>query len=155
MFALNLPGQAPEVAPLGMGFEVLLGKQWQNPETQDWVQWEERHLVTHSYAVAAQKLKGLRQRLEKAELALAKLAAKPVADACRLQQQAEAALKRYRLTACFDLAVVPSTLTVAKSRRGYPDPSCQTSAQASFLLTFQPRQSAIDEVKRLAGGAFM
>lgn len=104
---LQLPHQSSADIPLGVGFEMVLGKQWWDESTGTWVRWTERHLVVHSYAVAERKLLTLQQRLDEVELALAKLAAKPHKDCCKLTNQAQAILKRYRLQACFELHISP------------------------------------------------
>ena len=91
--------------PIGVGFEMELGKQWFDEQTGTWVRWLERHLVVHSYALATRKIAGLQQRLAKAELALAKLAAKPYDDCCVLINKAQAILKRYQLQSCFELEI--------------------------------------------------
>ncbi len=146
---IRLPQQAEDEEPIGVGFEMVLGKRWQTPNKQ-WVTWEERHLVVHSFDVAHTEMDAFNRRIEKADMALAKLAAKPVAKACDLEQAATALLKRHRLTDCFDIQVRPSSLTVS----GTPSPSAPCisgESPPSFLLHYQQCPDAIEQAQLLMG----
>jgi hypothetical protein len=66
-----------------------------NPETRQWVRWHERYLVVYSENFANSQLRGLEQRLNAAENALLKLAAKPGKDLVQLDEKIEAILKRH------------------------------------------------------------
>lgn len=146
---IRLPHQTDDEEPVGVGFEMVLGKRWQSP-AQCWVQWEERQLVVHSFAVAQTQIEHFNQRLEKAETALAKLAAKPVLKACELEQKATTVLKRYRLTDCFELQVRPSSLTISGAKP--PSAPCVNGeSPPTFLLHYQQRPQAIEQLQLLMG----
>ncbi|MEQ8957324.1 MAG: hypothetical protein RLP02_05270 [Coleofasciculus sp. C2-GNP5-27] len=51
--------------------EIPLGSLWFSTENQQWHRWSERWLVIRSHALAMRQIKGLQQRLQKAEAALA------------------------------------------------------------------------------------
>ncbi len=128
---------------------MILGHRWQASDGQ-WIQWDERQLVVHSFAVAETELKQFNARLDKAETALAKLAAKPVAQACAVEQKAAALLKRYRLSDCFDLQVRPCSLTLAADNP--PTAPCVSSeSPTTFLLHYEPCPQAIEQVKLMMG----
>ena len=94
-----LPEEAEETdPPLGIGFEVPLGSLWFDPDEQEWHRWSERWLAVCSYAQRERQLKGLSQRLGKAEQALKKLADRPGKDAIVLEKKVTEILKRYRVT---------------------------------------------------------
>ena len=69
---------------LGQGFEVPLGSLWFDDDNQEWHRWSERWFAICSYALRDRQLKGLSQRLLKAEQALKKLADRPGKDAVAL-----------------------------------------------------------------------
>lgn len=72
-----LPYQDKSETGVGEGFEVPLGSLWLDPDTGQWHRWSQRWLVIRSHALAQRQIKGLEQRLQKAEKALVSLAAKP------------------------------------------------------------------------------
>ncbi len=94
-----LPNQEQNKIPVGEGFEVPLGSLWldPDPDTGEWHRWLERWLVIRSHALAQRQIKGLEQRLQKAETALVSLAAKPGQDIKVLQEKVEQILKRHRV----------------------------------------------------------
>jgi hypothetical protein len=65
---------------IGEGFEIPLGSLWLDPHSKQWHRWLERWLVIRSHALAARQIKGLEQRLQKAEKALTQFASKPGTD---------------------------------------------------------------------------
>ncbi len=149
---ITLPGQDPSEPAIGVGFEMELGQYWLDPETGETHGWSERYLVVRSDALAKRQRQGLNKRLQNAEQALSKLAAKSHRERCKLQAQAEAILKRYRLTqmVTFELH--------CQQRTRYPRPgrpSTQTPSDAiieeRFTLTFERQAQAIDEAETLAG----
>ncbi|MGH2416429.1 MAG: DUF4277 domain-containing protein, partial [Microcystaceae cyanobacterium] len=74
---IRLPQQDADAPSVGQGFEVELGKFWLQPTPQKWRHWHERHLVIYSSSLATAQKRGLHQRLDQAQAALTKLAAKP------------------------------------------------------------------------------
>lgn len=84
--------------PLGRGFEVPLGSLWFDLDNQEWHRWSERWLAICSYALRDRQLKGLSQRLLKAEQALKKLADRPGKDAVALEKKVTKIVQRYRVT---------------------------------------------------------
>jgi len=146
---IRLPQQAKDEEPIGVGFEMVLGKRWQAPDNH-WITWEERQLVVHSFDVAHTELKTFNRRIEKVETALAKLAAKPTANACELEKAAMAVLKRHRLTDCFEIQVRPSSLTVSGAKASSA-PCVNGEAPPSFLLHYQQSPDAIEQAQLLMG----
>jgi hypothetical protein len=55
---------------------VELGKFWFKEDTNKWVRWHERYLVVDSQSFAASAIRGQQQRINTAQTALNKLAAK-------------------------------------------------------------------------------
>lgn len=147
---IRLPSQNEDELPLGVGFEMVMGKRWQDDD-ENWLNWEERHLVVHSYAVAQKELDRFNDRLQKADDALAKLAAKPVQKACELERKANAIVKRYRLSDCFELKVQSSSLSLGKAN--VADIPCVTSESPTpwFLLHYQQLPEAIAQTQLLMG----
>ena len=82
-----LPNREDNKIPVGEGFEVPLGSLWLDPDTGQWHRWSERWLVIRSHALAQRQIKGLEQRLQKAEKALVSLAARPGQNAQILQEK--------------------------------------------------------------------
>ncbi|WP_262561338.1 hypothetical protein [Acaryochloris sp. CCMEE 5410] len=115
---IRLPTQDANEAAVGKGFEVELGQFWYHPDTQEWVQWHERYLVVYSQSFAAAQIQGLQQRLERAQNALDKLAAKPGKEPEELNLKVEAILKRHRVKEffCVSLNVETDTQTVIWDR---------------------------------------
>ena len=101
--SIRLAHQTPEDPPIGVGFEMELGKLWQTPDSKTDFQWIERYLLMHSYALAERQIQALKRRLEKAEASLTKLSAKLSEDRCKLQNEAQAILKRHRVQDFFSL----------------------------------------------------
>ena len=156
-WVLNPPAAAEEIclelsnpaaASIGLGFEMEVGKLWSDPDTQESFHWSERYLVVRSDALAKKQIRGLHQRLERAEQALAKLAAKPVDDEERLQSQARAILKRYRVSDSFRIDITYQLLT---HYRGPGRPKDGLGIEIQYGLTFERQLQAIDTAERLAG----
>ena len=149
---LTLPGQDPSKPAIGVGFEMELGQYWSDPETGETHCWSERYLVVRSDALARRQRQGLHKRLKNAEKALSKLAAKSHRERCKLQAQADAILKRYRLTQMVSFEVH------CQQHTRYPKPgrpSTQAPSEAiieeRFTLSFARQAQAIDEAETLAG----
>jgi hypothetical protein len=82
---------------IGEGFEIPLGSLWLDPHSKQWHRWLERWLVIRSHALAARQIKGLEQRLQKAEKALTQFASKPGTDAQSLQEKVDRLLESDRV----------------------------------------------------------
>ena len=136
------------------GFEMTLGKFWQNPETQQWIVWDERHLVVFSQKLADAAIRGQRSRLEKAQTDLAKLAAKPGEDLEYLNQRVEAIQKRYRTRELLNVTMSAETFTETRYiRRGRPTPESPTEQieRRRLQLGVEVQSEAIEQFKQLAG----
>ena len=151
---IRLPQQDAAEQAVGRGFEVELGKFWFNPETQKGVQWHERYLVVYSHSLATAQIRGLQQRLDQAQTALEKLAAKPGHDLEQLNQQAAASLKRHRVTEFFALTTTEEILTetryVGRGRPTAKSPTQQVS-RVHLQLQFSRQSAAITQAEHLAG----
>jgi len=151
---IRLPRQDKKEPAVGKGFEVELGKFWWNPETNKWVRWHERHLVVYSNTLATATIRGQQHRLEKAQLALSTLAAKPGEDLEKLHQKLEAILKRHRVKEFFSITTTTETLTETRYLgRGRPtaqSPKEQVT-RIKLQLQFQLQSAAIAQSEQLAG----
>jgi transposase len=154
LVGIRLPRQVADEPDVGKGLEIELGKFWFNAETKEWVRWDERYLIVHSYNLAAAAIRGQEQRLEKAEAALSNLAAKLGDDLEQVNLKVEAILKRHRVT---EFLVVTTTVeTITETRyigRGRPTAkSVQEQVQRIHLqLKFHRKPTAIEEARQLAG----
>lgn len=149
---IRLPHAAEDEPAIGVGFEIELGKLQHGSEGTEAFHWLERYLVVRSDALAQRQQKGLHQRLEKAEQALSKLAAKPVTDHCVLKTKVQTLLKRYRVTDYFITQLNTESVT-RYSGPGRPSKK-DTSAQIiepQFRLQFERQAHAIDQAEQLAG----
>lgn len=151
---IRLPTQDASEAPVGKGFEVELGQCWHHPDTQEWVQWHERYLVVYSQSFATAQIRGLQQRLERAQIALDKLAAKPGKESDELNLKVEAILKRHRVKEFFCVSVTVETDTQNRSRgRGRPIRNSvkEEVTQIRLHLHIEQNTDAIAQAKQLAG----
>jgi transposase len=151
---IRLPKQDESEAAVGKGFEVELGQFWLNPSTAKWVRWHERYLVVHSQSLATAQKQGLNQRLEHAQAALEKLAAKPGQELEQLNLKVEAILSRHRVKEF--IAVTLSSQVVTQKRyggRGRPSSNSATEevTQIQLQLQFEQNIDAIEQAKQLAG----
>ncbi len=149
---IRLPHSAEDAPSMGVGFEVELGKLQHGSEVAEAFHWSERYLVVRSDALAQRQQKGLHQRLEKAEQALAKLASKPTKDHCRLKTQVQALLKHYRVNDYFVTHINSESVT-RHPRPGRPSKK-DTSRQiieSQFRLQFERQPDAIAQAEQLAG----
>ncbi len=153
---IRLPHHSPEDPPIGVGFEMELGKLWQDPDSQSQFHWSERYLLFHSYALGERQIQALNKRLEKAEVALTKLSAKLIEDRCKLENQAKAILKRYRVQKFFSLEFDSLGITDNK-----PSGQSNTSKRAKkatepivkkhFFLNFHRQEQIIQTTIQLTG----
>jgi transposase len=149
---IRLPHAAEDEPSMGVGFEIELGKLQQGSEGAEAFHWSERYLVVRSDSLAQRQQKGLHQRLEKAEQALAKLASKPVKDHCRLKTQVQSLLKHYRVNDYFATQINTESV-IRHSGPGRPSKK-DTSSQiieSQFRLQFERQPDAIAEAEQLAG----
>lgn len=151
---IRLPKQDEAEAAVGKGFEVELGRFWLNAHTSKWVRWQERYLVVYSKSLATAQERGLKQRLENAQTALKKLAAKPGQELEQLNLEVEALLNRHRVKEF--LCVTLISQVVSQTRyvgRGRPSPNSATEevTQIRLHLEFEQNTDAIEEAKQLMG----
>jgi transposase len=111
-------------------------------------------LVIHSEALAVRQIRGLHQRLARAEQSLAKLAKKPGDDPVALPQQIQAILKRHDVAAFLTVDV---QVHVRQEQRyvgpGRPGPNRTTRIieHKELGLSVQRQIQAIQEAETLAG----
>jgi transposase len=118
---IRLPKQAETEPAVGKGFEVELGQFWLNPSSTKWVRWQERYLVVYSQNLATAQQQGLKQRLDNAQAALSKLAAKPGEELEQLNLKVEAILSRHRVKEFIAVTLTAQEVTqTLYVRRGRP-----------------------------------
>jgi len=151
---IRLPRADEEEPAVGKGFEVELGKFWFNKETNKWVRWHERYLVVYSPSLAASAIRGQQQRINSAQTALNKLAAKPGEDLQALAHKVENILERYRVKDFF-LSSITEEITQQTRHvgRGRPSKNSPTESVTSICLQLHIQQvdAAIKEAETLAG----
>ncbi len=151
---IRLPRLDEEEPAVGKGFEVELGKFWFNEETNKWVRWHERHLVVYSQSLAASAIRGQQQRINSAQIALNKLAAKPGADLQVLAHKVENILERYRVKDFFNTTITEQIIQQTRHvGRGRPSKNSPTESVSSICLQLhiQLQDAAIKEAETLAG----
>ena len=149
---IRFPDSTEDEPAIGVGFEMELGKLEYASDTDESFHWLERYLVVRSDALAQRQQKSLRQRLDKTEQALNKLAAKPAKDHCALKTKVQTLLKRYRVSDYFTTEIYAETVT-RYARPGRPrakDPVCKIM-KSQFKLKFERQPAAITEAEQLAG----
>lgn len=149
-----LPNQDKSETAVGEGFEVPLGSLWLDPDTRQWHRWSERWLVIRSHALAQRQIKGLEQRLQKAEKALVSLAARPGQDAKILQEKVEQILKCHRVEE-YLLVSINKKIQYSKVYEGVGRPSLERAfrrvRKTTLTLSYQRIQTAITLFTTLAG----
>ena len=151
---IRLPKQDADEAAVGKGFEVELGQFWLHPDTPKWVRWHERYLVVYSQSLAKAQIRGLQQRLERAQTALEKLAVKPGKDSEELKLKVDAILKRHRVREFFSVSLTAKSHTQTRHiKRGRPTPNSATEEVTQIQLQLQLERNidAIEQAKQLAG----
>lgn len=151
---IRLPTQDANEAAVGKGFEVELGQFWYHPDTQEWVQWHERYLVVYSQRFATAQIQGLQQRLERAQKALDKLAAKPGKEPEELNLKVEAILKRHRVKEFFCVSLRVETYTQNRYMGpGRPIHNSVKEKVTQIRLHLQVKRDtdAIEQARQLAG----
>jgi transposase len=149
-----LPTQDQIDQPPAAGFEIPLGSLWLDPQNQQWHRWSERWLVMCSHALAQRQIKGLEQRLLKAEKALASLASKPGQDALALQEKVDRILKHHRVRE-YLLVAINKQIRYPKVYQGSGRPSpkrpCRRVRQTTLTLNYQRQETEIAKFSTLAG----
>jgi transposase len=146
---IRLPQQDDEEPAVGKGFEVELGKFWLNEETNKWVRWHERYLVVYSQSLATSAIRGQQQRINSAQTALNKLAAKPGEDRGELTQKVENILQRYRVKDFFSTMITEEiTHSTRHVGRGRPSKNSPTESVTSICLQLHIQQ--IDDAIKLS-----
>jgi transposase len=151
---IRLPRQEEDEPAIGKGFEVELGKFWPNPDTKKLVTWHERYLVTYSHILAAAQIRGLHERIDKAQAALDKLKKSPGKDLEILNDKVAAILKRHRVN---DFLIVTTTIetsiTTSYIKKGRPTANSPTQdvKQVELKLKSDHQIPAIEEAEQLAG----
>jgi len=139
---------------LGAGFEVPLGSLWWDEHKQQWHRWSERWFAVCSYSLRERQIKGLFQRLVKAELALEKLVRRPGKDKSILEKKVREILQRYRVSK-YLVGQINSKSYYEKSYEGSGRPNNQTSfrrvRQTTLSLTYKRYQAEIEVFDAVAG----
>jgi transposase len=151
---IRLPRQEDDEPAVGKGFEVELGKFWLNPDTKKLVKWHERYLVTFSNILAASQIRGLHQRLDKAQAALDKLKKTPGKDLEVLNGKVAAILKRHRVKEFLMVTTtVETSITTSYVKKGRPSANSpiQEVTQIELKLKSDRQILAIEEAEKLAG----
>ena len=151
---IRLPRQEDDEPAVGKGFEVELGKIWLNPDTKELVKWHERYLVTFSNILAAAQIRGLHQRLDKAQSALDKLKKTPGKDLEVLNDKVSAILKRHRVKEfLIVITTVETSITTSYVKKGRPSANSPTQdvTQIELKLKSDRQILAIEEAEKLAG----
>jgi transposase len=151
---IRLPRQEEDEPAVGKGFEVELGKIWLNPDTKELVKWQERYLVTFSNILAAAQIRGLHQRLDKAQAALDKLKKTPGKDLEVLNGKVAAILKRHRVKEFLIVTTtVETSITTSYVKKGRPSANSPTQAVTQIELKLKSDRQilAIEEAEQLAG----
>ena len=150
---IRLPNQADDEPVIGSGFEIELGQIDNDLHTDEGAfHWRERYLFVRSDALAQRQKKSLHQRLDKAELALNKLTASAAKDRCKLQNQLNTILKRYRVSDYFDTNIEAQTVTYyIGPGRPSPKDTARKRTKTQFQLTVERQAQAINDAQQLAG----
>jgi len=154
MMDIRLPRQEDEDPPVGIGFEVELGKFWFNPENDKWARWLERYLVVYSSSLAESVIRGQQQRIKAAQTALDKLAFKLGDDPEQINQKVAAILKRHRVNEFFSVTILEEILTENRHKgRGRPTKNFipEQISQVHLKLQVELLSFAIEQAERLAG----
>ncbi len=151
---IRLPRQEDDEPAIGKGFEVELGKFWLNPDTKKLVTWHERYLVTYSNILAAAQIRGLHERVDKAQVALDKLKKNPGEDLEILNDKVATILKCYRVKEFLMVITIAEThIQTVYIKKGRPTANSPTQAvtKIELKLNIDRQNLAIDEAEQLAG----
>ena len=151
---IRLPRQEDDEPAVGKGFEVELGKFWLNPDTKKQVTWHERYLVTYSNVLAAAQIRGLDERIDKAQVALGKLNQTPGEDLEVLNTKVKGILKRHRVQEFLIVTTTsPPHIQTTYIKKGRPTANSPTQevTKIKLNLNIERKISAIEEAAQLAG----
>lgn len=149
-----LPTQETTETPVAEGFEIHAGSLWLDPNNQQWHRWSERWLAIRSHAFAARQIRGLEQRVQKAETALAKLALRPGTDAQILQEKIDKLLETYRVNEYLNVTInkqIRYPKVYSTPGRPTTERSFRRVRQTTLTLTYQRQETALAEFHTLAG----
>ena len=146
---------AKETDPaLGQGCEIPLGSRWWHEEKQQWHRWSERWFAICSYALRERQIKGLSQRILKAEQDLEKLAGRPGKDRTMLEKKVREILQRYRVSK-YLIEEINSNIHYKKVYQGSGRPSAKTPfrrvRQTTLSLTYERCETEIEAFQVVAG----
>jgi transposase len=151
---IRLPKQEDDEPAVGKGFEIELGKFWLHPVTKKQVTWHERYLVTYSNILAAAQIRGLHERIDKAQVALDKLKQIPGEDSDVLNTKVEGILKRHRVKEFFMVTTTSQihihTTYIQKGRPTANSPTLEVT-KIKLNLNIDRQIPAIEEAQQLAG----
>jgi transposase len=151
---IRLLRQEDDEPAVGKGFEVELGKFWLNPDTKEKVTWHERYLVTYSKILAASQIRGLHERIDKAQVALEKLNQTSGEDLEVFNTKVEGILKRHRVKEFLMLTTTSQTYIqttyIKKGRPTVNSPTLEVT-KIKLNLNIERKISAIEEAVQLAG----
>lgn len=149
---IRLPNSSESEPPIGVGFEMALGKLEGEINKDKSYHWLERYLVVRSDALAERQQKSLHKRLDKAEEALSKLTAKSHQNHCTLQTKVQSILKRYRVRDYFLTEVTTETVTrYAGPGRPSHKTTTKTIVSTQFQLKFERQTEAVAVAEKLTG----
>lgn len=151
---IRLPRQEDDEPAVGKGFEVELGKFLLNPDLKEKVTWHERYLVTYSNILAASQIRGLHERIDKAQVSLNKLNQTLGEDLEVLNTKVEAILKRHRVKEFLMVNTTSQThIQIAYINKGRPTANSPTQevTKIKLSLNIERKISAIEEAEQLAG----
>jgi transposase len=151
---IRLPRQDDDEPAVGKGFELELGKTWLNPDTHKLVKWHERYLVAYSHVLATAQIRGLHERLDKAQTALDKLKKSPGQDLELLNDKVADILKRHRVNEFLIVTTtVETSIRTSYVKKGRPSANSPTQEVTHIQLTLKSDRQilAIAEAEQLAG----
>jgi transposase len=151
---IRLPKQEKDEPAIGRGFEIELGKFWLNPDTKKLVTWHERYLVTYSKILAATQIRGLHERINKAQTALDKLKQRPGKELEVFNTKVKAILKRHRVKEFLLVTTTSETnIQINYINKGRPTANSptQTVTKIELKLNIELQTPAIEEAEKLAG----
>lgn len=151
---IYLPGQPEGEAAAAQGFEMTLGVFWTEGSPEQTIRWHERWLALQSAAWREHQLRGLYRQLEQAEQALSRLGERPGPDPGKLEQQAQAVLKQYKVEGLLKVEVTERVWVEERYvGPGRPGPNRPTHLieHRKLELSVERQPAAIEEAEALAG----
>ncbi|MBI1986889.1 MAG: hypothetical protein HYS70_00900 [Nitrospinae bacterium] len=136
------------------GLELCRPMRWQGLHAGKGVEWTERWLLIHDQASADRELAGFRDRLNRAEEALEKLAQRPGTDPDLLAWKAQAVLYHFGMVPFLSINLEEQVERAQRYLgRGRPGPNRPTRwvEERVLRLGFSRKSAALEEFGRLAG----